>query len=42
MNYGLDTGFIVAAEVIEHPNHASARAIIRNVISQGHRFSLAP
>jgi predicted nucleic acid-binding protein len=40
--YGIDTGFMIAAEVIEHPRHSSARELLGSIISQGHRFALAP
>lgn len=42
MNHGLDTGFLVAAEVVEHPNHQSARAKIAAFVTAGDGFALAP
>lgn len=42
MNYGLDTGFLVAVEVTEHALHASAQKLLAGLIRDGHRLSLAP
>ena len=42
MNYGVDTGFRVAAEVTEHPQHEAARNRITAVVAGGDRLSLAP
>ncbi len=35
MMHGFDTGFLVAAEVMEHADHAVARATIARLISAG-------
>ena len=35
MIHGLDTGFLVAAEVREHAAHADARATVAQVLSAG-------
>ena len=42
MIHGIDTGFLVAAEVIEHPDHASARALLARLLGAGDRLALAP
>jgi toxin-antitoxin system PIN domain toxin len=42
VRYGIDTGFLVAAELAEHPEHKAARALITKLISSGERFALAP
>ena len=42
MNHGIDTGFLVAAEVVEHVNHQSARAKIAAIVAAGEGFALAP
>jgi predicted nucleic acid-binding protein len=40
--HGLDTGFLVAAAVAEHPRHAEARASLSRLTAAGDRFALAP
>jgi predicted nucleic acid-binding protein len=42
VRHGLDTGFLVAAEVAEHPSHAPARARLAALISSGDTLALAP
>ena len=42
MKYGIDTGFLVAIEVVEHPLHAPAQAKIAALVSVGDEFALAP
>jgi predicted nucleic acid-binding protein len=42
MMHGFDTGFLVAAEVMEHADHAVARATIARLISAGDVFAIAP
>lgn len=42
MIHGFDTGFLVAAEVAAHPDHAAARARIDALRMNGDRFALAP
>jgi len=42
VNYGLDTGFLVAVELPEHPNHTSARSMLAEIVKRGDRLSLAP
>jgi predicted nucleic acid-binding protein len=38
----LDTGFLVAAEVLEHPKHSAARTKLAAFLAAGDRFALAP
>jgi len=42
VNHGIDTGFLVAAEVVEHANHQAARAKIAAFVAAGDGFALAP
>ena len=42
MIHGLDTGFLVAAEVREHAAHADARATLAHVLSAGDFIAIAP
>jgi len=42
MIHGLDTGFLVSAEVAEHPEHADARATLSRLLTLGDRVALAP
>ena len=42
MRHGIDCGFLVAAELAEHPGHASARAELARLLSAGERLALAP
>jgi predicted nucleic acid-binding protein len=42
MTHGFDTGFLVAFEVTDHPDHAAARARMRVCHSNGDDFALAP
>jgi predicted nucleic acid-binding protein len=42
MIHGLDTGFLVAAEVREHGAHADARATLPHVLSAGDVIAIAP
>jgi predicted nucleic acid-binding protein len=39
---GLDTGFLVAAEVIEHPENAAARDTLARLLSAGDLIALTP
>jgi hypothetical protein len=41
MIYGLDTGFLVAVEVVEHPDHASARAARRMLLTMDYLWMIA-
>lgn len=40
MIHGIDTGFLVAAEVLEHPNHLSARQCFFELRAAGDSFAL--
>ena len=42
MIHGLDTGFLVAAEVREHVAHANARATLARVLSTSDFIAIAP
>ncbi len=42
MIHGIDTGFLVAAEVVEHPDHVAARATLFQLLAGGDRVALAP
>ncbi len=42
MTHGLDTSFLVAAEVAGHPDHVAARALATSLRTQGDRFALTP
>jgi hypothetical protein len=42
MIHGLDTGFLVAAEVREHAEHAGARVTLAQVLSAGDVVAIAP
>jgi predicted nucleic acid-binding protein len=42
VTHGLDTSFLVAAEVSCHPDHLSARTLADSLRNKGDRFSLAP
>jgi predicted nucleic acid-binding protein len=42
MIHGLDTGFLVALEVLEHAHHSPARANLGKLLSRGDRIAIAP
>jgi predicted nucleic acid-binding protein len=42
MMHGLDTGFLVAAEVAEHPSHVDARRRLTTLITSGDSLAIAP
>lgn len=42
MIHGLDTGFLVAAEVVEHAEHGDARATLARLLGAGDRIAIAP
>ena len=42
MIHGLDTGFLVAAEVREHAEHAAARKTLAQLLSAGDLVAIAP
>ena len=42
MIHGLDTGFLVAAEVMEHAEHTDARATLARLLGAGDLIAVAP
>lgn len=42
MIHGLDTGFLVAAEVKEHTDHAAARDTLSRLLAAGDLIAIAP
>jgi hypothetical protein len=42
MIHGLDTGYLVAAEVLEHADHAAARDTLARMIAAGDEIAIAP
>ncbi|MEX2138711.1 MAG: hypothetical protein WD894_05580 [Pirellulales bacterium] len=42
MIHGLDTGFLVAAEVTEHADHAGARDTLTRLLAAGDFIAMAP
>jgi predicted nucleic acid-binding protein len=42
MTHGIDTSFLVAAEVISHAEHARTRAQFQKFLKAGDNFALAP
>src|SRR5262245_53762809 len=42
MIHRLDTGFLVAAEVLEHAEHAAARDTLAQLVSAGELVAIAP
>jgi predicted nucleic acid-binding protein len=42
MTHGLDTGFLVAAEVMEHAEHAAARNTLVRLLTAGGLIAIAP
>ena len=42
MIHGIDTGFLIATEVVDHADHASARLIYSRLRTAGDRFALTP
>jgi predicted nucleic acid-binding protein len=42
MIHGLDTGFLVAAEVREHADHVAARAVLASLLAAGDFVAIAP
>lgn len=42
MRHGLDTSFLVAAELVEHAAHGATKARLADLIAKGDRFALAP
>lgn len=42
MTHGIDTDFLVAVEILEHPFHRQAEEVLRALLADGHDFALAP
>lgn len=42
MIHGMDTGFLVAAEVVEHNDHIAAKTKLAALIGAGDRIAIAP
>jgi predicted nucleic acid-binding protein len=42
MTHGMDTGFLVAAEVTEHAEHTDARATLARLLGAGDLIAIAP
>ncbi len=42
MIHGIDTGFLVAAETLEHGDHHAARDLAARLLASGDRMALAP
>jgi predicted nucleic acid-binding protein len=42
MIHGLDTGFLVAAEVVEHADHTTARQTLAQLVAAGDRVAISP
>lgn len=42
MIHGVDTSFMVTAEVAGHPDHARARALLARILGDGDSLALAP
>jgi len=40
--HGIDTSFLVQVEVLEHPGHASARAVLEQLLDESGAFAIAP
>jgi predicted nucleic acid-binding protein len=42
MTHGLDTGFMVAAEVVEHAEHVAARGMVSRLVGSGDLIAITP
>jgi len=42
MTHGIDTDFLVAVEIRDHPFHAQADALLAGLLSNGHDLAVAP
>jgi predicted nucleic acid-binding protein len=42
MRHGIDTDFLVAVEITDHPFHSPADALLQRLLDDGHDFALAP
>ncbi len=42
MTYGIDTDFLVATEIVDHPFHKQADSLLQTLLAEDHNFALAP
>ncbi len=42
MTHGMDTSFLIAVEITEHPEHARTRHLLTELIAKGDRITLVP
>lgn len=42
MTHGIETDFLVAVEIAEHPFHREADALLQSLLADGHDLALAP
>ena len=42
MIHGLDTSFLVAAEILRHPSHQAVKVKIRELFAEGEEFAITP
>ncbi|MGC9451873.1 MAG: type II toxin-antitoxin system VapC family toxin [Oceanipulchritudo sp.] len=42
MTHGIDTDFLVAVEIMEHPFHREADVLLRALLRDGHDLAVAP
>jgi predicted nucleic acid-binding protein len=42
MTHGIDTDFLVAAEIRDHPFHREADALLQSLLADGHDLAVAP
>ena len=42
MIHGIDTDFLVATEIREHPFHRQADALLQSLLANGHEFAVVP
>ena len=42
MTHGVDTDFLVAVEIVDHPFHRQATELLHGLLDEGHDFALAP
>ena len=42
MTHGIDTDFLVAVEIQDHPFHREATALLRSLLTAGHDLAVMP
>ncbi len=42
MTHGIDTDFLVAVEILDHPFHREADALLQSLLNDGHHLALVP